>query len=105
FGTLGVGPIMGRAFEESEMTYQTDHEAILTDEYWRQHFNSDPHVVGREIRSDGLPRKIVGVLPAGFRFLSSQARIFLPLSSEEGERNLSARHNGNTMHIARLKPD
>jgi predicted permease len=85
------------------MSYQTDHEAILTDEYWRQHFNADPNVLGREIRSDGLARKIVGVLPPGFRFLSSEARIFLPLSSEEGERNLDARHNNSTMQIARLK--
>jgi predicted permease len=104
FATLGVAPVIGRAFTESEMTYQTDHEAILTDEYWRQHFNADPNVLGREIRSDGLPRKIVGVLPPGYRFLSSQSRIFLPLSSEEAERNLAARHNNNMMQIARLKP-
>lgn len=104
FGTLGVGPVLGRAFTEAEMTYQTDNEAILTDEYWRQHFNADPNVLGRVIRSDGLTRKIIGVLPPGFRFLSSRARIFLPLSSEEGERNLQARHSNNMMTIARLKP-
>lgn len=104
FATLGVPLAMGRAFNESEMTYQTDNEAILTDAYWRQHFNADPNVLGRDIRSDGIPRRIVGVLPPGFRFLSSRARIFLPLSSEEDERNLGARHSNNTVQIARLKP-
>jgi predicted permease len=104
FATLGVRPLMGRAFTEEEMTYQTDHEAILTDEYWRQRFDGDPNVLGRDVRSDGLPRRIVGVLPPGFRFLSSTARIYLPLSSEESERNLAARHSGNTMQLARLRP-
>jgi predicted permease len=104
FATLGVPLAMGRAFNESEMTYQTDHEAILTDTYWRQHFNADPNVLGKDIRSDGLARTIVGVLPPGFRFLSSRARFFLPLSSEEGERNLGARHSNNNVQIARLKP-
>lgn len=104
FTTLGVAPVLGRVFTESEMTYQTDHEAILTDEYWRQHFNADPNVLGKEVRSDGLPRRVVGVLPPGFRFLSSQIRIFLPLSSEEAEHNLAARHNNSVLQIARLAP-
>src|SRR5471032_3321185 len=29
FDTLGVAPFMGRAFKESEMTYQTDHVALI----------------------------------------------------------------------------
>ncbi|MCM3871732.1 MAG: ABC transporter permease, partial [Pyrinomonadaceae bacterium] len=102
FTTLGAAPVIGRAFTEAEMTYQTDHEAILTDEYWRQHFNADPNVLGKEVRTDGLPRRVVGVLPPGFRFLSSQIRIFLPLSSEEAEHNLAARHNNSVLQIARL---
>ncbi len=105
FATLGIPMAMGRAFTDSEMTYQSDHEAIITDSYWREHFNADPKVLGRDVRSDGLPRQIVGVLPPGFRFLSSRAQIFLPLSSEEGERNLTARHSNTLMEIARLKPD
>jgi predicted permease len=103
FATLGVSLAKGRAFTESEMTYQTDHEAILTDAYWRGHFNADANVLGREIRSDGLPRTVVGVLPPAFRFLSSRAQIFLPLSSEEGERNLGARHSNSTVQVARLR--
>jgi predicted permease len=105
FKTLGVEPVMGRSFTDAEMTYQSDHEAILTDEYWRQHFNADPRVLGKAVWTDGLARTIVGVLPSGFRVLSCDARIFLPLSSEEGERNVDARHNDSDLiQIARLKP-
>lgn len=104
FSTLGTRMALGRAFVESEMTYQTDGSVILTNSYWREQFNSDPNVVGRTVRTDGFNRKVVGVLPPGFRFLSSKARIFLPLSSEEGERSLGARHANNDVQIARLAP-
>ena len=104
FSTLGVPLAIGRAFTESELTYQTDQEAILTNSYWRHHFNADPNVLGRSVRTDGLLRKIVGVLPPGYRFLSSKAQVYLPQSSEDSERNLSARHANNSLQIARLRP-
>ncbi|HVB37416.1 MAG TPA: hypothetical protein VND92_02725 [Vicinamibacterales bacterium] len=37
----------------------------------RWHFGADPGVIGRTLRINGRPHRIVGILPAGFRFLSS----------------------------------
>jgi predicted permease len=104
FSTLGVPLAMGRSFTDAEMTYQTDQEAILTDSYWRHYFNADPHVLGRYVRTDGLLRRVVGVLPPSYSFLSSKAQVFLPLSSEDSERNLQARHANTVIEIARLNP-
>ena len=107
FTTLGTGPVMGRSFEEAEtITPVENHGAvILTDAYWRERLNSDPHVLGGEIRVNGAPRKIVGVLPPHFRFLSSEARIFLPLTSRLEQRTPQQRHSGGGVFmIARLKP-
>ena len=73
FTTLGVGLAMGRTFTEAEMAKMPD-VVILTDGFWRQRLNADPNVLGRELRVNGIPRKIVGVLPPDFRFLSSEAR-------------------------------
>src|SRR5580704_4412925 len=56
FSTLGLGPVMGRTFSEEETSYQTDNVAILSDTFWRQRYNADPNVIGRQIRVDGLPR-------------------------------------------------
>jgi predicted permease len=106
FSTLGVGPTMGRAFTEEETTYQTDRVVILTDAWWRQRFNADPHVIGRQIRVNGLPITVIGVLPRDFRFLSSEARLYFPLSSRAEDRMPRERHSGgNSTHmIARLNP-
>jgi predicted permease len=106
FSTLGAGPVIGRTFTEEETTYQTDSVAILTNAYWRQRFNADPHVIGRQIRVDGLPKTVIGVLPREFRFLSSEARLYFPLSSRPQDRTPRQRHSGgNSTHmIARLKP-
>lgn len=104
FATLGVEPFMGRAFTDKEMTYQTDHVAIISHEYWRSHFNSDPAVLGKFVRLGGIAREIIGVLPPGFRFLSFNAPIYSPLSSEESERSIGSRHGNSVIQIARLAP-
>src|SRR5215471_2845859 len=105
FTTLGVSLAIGRNFTDKE----TDPHAnviILTDGFWRERFNADPNILGRETRINGIPRKIVGVLPPGFRFLSSAARVFLPIKSGLEERGPKARHSGGggTHLIARLEP-
>ena len=106
FATLGVGPLQGRVFTEQETSFQSDAVAILTYDYWRQHFNADPHVIGRQIRVDDLAKTVVGVLPPGFRFLSSRAQLFLPLASRPEDRTPAGRHSGGNViqMIARLRP-
>ncbi len=105
FTTLGVSPAIGRNFTDEE-TDPHKNVIILTDAFWRQRFNSDPNILGRDTRINGIPRKIVGVLPPAFRFLSSEARVFLPIKSGMEERGPKARHSGGggTHMIARLKP-
>ncbi len=105
FTTLGVSLAIGRNFTEEETAAQKN-VIILTDAFWRQRFNSDPNILGRDTRINGIPRKIVGVLPPVFRFLSSEARVFLPIKSDMEERGPKARHSGGgvTHMIARLRP-
>jgi predicted permease len=106
FATLGRGPVIGHVFSDEETTYQTDSVAILTCTYWREHFNSDPKVIGRQVRVDGLARTVIGVLPADFRFLSSKAQLYFPLSSNPEQRLPRQRHSGGNsiQMIARLRP-
>src|SRR5205814_995110 len=64
FATLGVNLAMGRTFTEDEAEIAKGKGAgvaIVTDAYLRQRLNSDPNVLGRDIRVNTMPRKIVGV--------------------------------------------
>jgi predicted permease len=106
FATLGLGFAIGRSFTDEETTSQTDDVAILSDRFWRQRYNADPHVIGQQIRVNSVPRTVVGVLPPTFRFLSSDARVFLPLASRAEDRAPSRRHSGGNViqMVARLQP-
>ncbi len=107
FATLGVNLALGRSFTEEEAAVADNNGVVIvTDGYWRQRLEGDPNVLGRDLRVNGLPRKIVGVLPSGFRFLSSEARLFLPFRTRPEQRTPSQRHSGGggTQMIARLKP-
>src|SRR6266436_2515913 len=107
FSTLGLGPAIGRTFTDEETTSETNHVAILSDMFWRQRYNADPKLIGKQIRVNSVPRTVIGVLPPSFRFLSSDARVFLPLASRPEDRTPSQRHSGGNViqMIARLRPD
>jgi predicted permease len=105
FATTGMAPVVGRSFTEDETTYQTDGAAVVTDAYWRQQLGADPGVIGRTIRVDGFRKTVVGILPAEFTFLSSRARLYFPLASNEAQRSPRGRHSGSgAQMIARLRP-
>jgi predicted permease len=105
FTTLGVRPLLGRPFRDEETVFGSDRVAILSEPYWRQQYGGGAAAVGRSIRVNGTAFTVVGVLPADFRFLSSSARIFLPLSSGDNDRLSSHRHWGSSSQmVARLAP-
>ena len=105
FTTVGIRPAFGREFTEEETVYGRDRAVILSDAYWKQQYGGDRGVIGRPMRINGTPFTIVGVLPERFRFLSSRARLFLPLASGQDDRLSSRRHSGSSSRmVARLAP-
>ena len=64
FEALGVQPIVGRTFRPSDDEEGTKSRfVVLNERFWRTRFGGDPSVVGREIRLDGMPFTVVGVVP------------------------------------------
>src|SRR5437867_10551102 len=53
FTTLGVKPAIGRNFTDKETDPHTN-VIILTDAFCRQRFNSDPNILGRDTRINGI---------------------------------------------------
>ena len=78
--TLGVPPRVGRAFTLEDTLPGAEDVAILSDELWRTSFNGDAAVVGTTPKIDGLPTRIVGVMPPGFDVHGQKVELWLPLT-------------------------
>ena len=77
-GVLGVQAAMGRAFLPAEEEQGEDSGvAMISAALWRGRLGSDPAVLGRPLELDGRTVRIVGVLPAGYRF-PYEADVWLP---------------------------
>lgn len=80
FRVLGVQPVLGRGFQESEDIVRGPRVVIIADELWRRRFGADPAIVGREITLDEMPYLVAGVMPPGFENVSQpSAEIWTPL--------------------------
>ncbi|MEP6767283.1 MAG: ABC transporter permease [Acidobacteriota bacterium] len=66
FETLGARPLLGRGFTSEEDRPGGPPVAVLGFTLWQTRYGGDPGAVGRTIRLDGIPRRIVGVMPRGF---------------------------------------
>lgn len=74
----GIPFLSGRDFLPEEGEAGKSHVAIMTHSLWQQRFNSDPQILGKQIRLNGEAYTVVGVLAAGMadRF---EFQLVLPL--------------------------
>ena len=68
FSTLGVAPLLGRGFLPNEDKPGAERTVVLSETFWRSHFNADPQVLGRVITLNSRQYTVVGVMPASFQF-------------------------------------
>lgn len=97
---LGARFIAGRGFTMADDQPGSEPTAIISHAYWQRRFGGGD-AVGRTLTVDGIPRRVVGVLPQGFDFFSYPADIFYPLQLVRTEASFPA---GDGRGIARLKP-
>ena len=114
FDALGVKAALGRTLAASDDQRNGGADgpvAVISDSFWRGHFNGAADVVGRTLRLDGANFTIVGVLPRGF-FGLEVGRTFdvaVPLADEPLSRGrstyLDAVSTSFLTIVARLRPD
>ncbi|MCM2275676.1 MAG: ABC transporter permease [Candidatus Didemnitutus sp.] len=63
FHVLGLPPQLGRGFQPDEETPGRDRVVVLSQRVWQRRYAGDSAIVGRTIRIDGEPHRIVGVMP------------------------------------------
>jgi predicted permease len=101
FQALGVAMERGRGFiPEEDLVDSPVNVAVLSYPLWRDHFGSDPAIVGKEIRVDEVPFTVVGVASEEFTgTMGGREDLWAPLPSMQ-----SLRLQGNTRAHLR-KPD
>jgi predicted permease len=112
FRLLGTQPSVGRVFLDSEDA-PGHHVVILSDSFWRTHFNADRNIIGRAVNLTGRAYTVVGVMPPGFQFpVRAEARDLWLTFSRQSEVDdptdkplTEQRGNHSLTMIARLKPE
>ena len=105
FPLLKAVPILGRPFTRAEDQPNAPAVIVLGHGLWQRRFNSDPNIVGKQIKIGSTSATVTGVLPEGFKFpaQASKTEFLRPLASAIGERT-QRRHSYSLRVVARLKP-
>ena len=83
---MGLQPMLGRSFEESDIGTAPVKVILLGYEFWKRAFNSDPQIIGKTVRISRweVPPTVIGVMQPGIRFLPS------PGAAKEPNYNVNA---------------
>jgi len=111
FSLLGLKPALGRLLvPEDSATGGASPLAVLSYRYWKQHFASDPSVIGQGLLINGNPFTIVGVVQPGFDSViaGTVPDFFVPITMKAqmtpGWDELEDRRSKWLNIVARLKP-
>ncbi|MGE3277949.1 MAG: ABC transporter permease, partial [Vicinamibacterales bacterium] len=97
---LRVRPVLGRRFTADDDAPGSRETVMVSHSYWQRALGADPRAIGQSLMVDGRAREVVGVLPAGFRFLRHAPDVVLPLRLNRATTQIGLfRYQG----IARLK--
>lgn len=89
FRALGVQPVLGRGFRDGDDRTGATPVILLSHAVWRERYRGSPGAIGTNIRVNGTPREVIGVMPPQFGFpFREDAWIPLsldPLATRRGE--------------------
>jgi len=102
FELLGVKPILGRVSFPAEMQ-DHDQTVVISESFWKTHFNRDPSILGKTFRVSGMTSTVVGVMPQTLTSLDGiKIDLWQPINPES--RRYVERSDHWLMPVARLKP-
>ena len=104
--TLGVQPLRGRWFTKNEHGPAAEgaDPVIISYGFWQRRFGGADDALGRELSLDSRPARVVGIMPADFRFLdfAMQPEVIAAVRIDEASLIISA--GWSYLGLARLKP-
>ena len=106
FDVLGARPDIGRTFNVRDNDRATAHGVIVSQRLWDRRYRGRRSVTGATITLDGNTLDVVGVLPAGFRFVNAprEPDVWLPLGLDPFRDRVYARGANALGVVGRLRP-
>jgi predicted permease len=104
FPLLGVSPVFGRTFTETEDRPEGQAVVLLTWNLFQRRFGGDPSIIGKQIHLDTIPATVIGVLPSWFTYPDAKIQFWLPYAQTFSPGDYSMRAGHQSMVVARLKP-
>jgi predicted permease len=103
FDVFGAKPILGRSFRPEEDQPGANRVVVLSFDIWNRLFGADRSIAGRTIELNREIYRVIGVMPANFRW-PSQADIWTPIGLPADAYAPNNRFNENYTVVARLRP-
>jgi len=101
---LGATAYAGRVIVEEDGELGNAARIVLSYTFWQRRYGGDPAIVGRDIRLDGTPYRVVGILAREFAYLWDDIDLWLPAAFNADQQSDASRHSNNWVMIARLAP-
>jgi predicted permease len=80
FSMLEITTVAGRTFREGEDLAGQDDVVILSHALWASRYGKNPGLIGKQIVVETVPRRVVGIMPAGFQFPGPGVHLWIPVS-------------------------
>ncbi len=98
FPLLGVAPLLGRTISDEDDRPNGPRVAVLSYRAWQDQLGGDRRAIGRTVQLDDRPYEIVGVMPAGFRFVQQDVDVW---TASQLDRNRPWREttDGRFIHV------
>ncbi len=101
---LNARPVTGRIFNEDEGEPGADRKVILSFALSQRLFGGQQASIGKDLRINGRPYQVIGVMPSDFLFINADVALWIPLSFTAEQRSDDARHSNSFAMVGKLKP-
>jgi predicted permease len=101
FPTLGVAPLIGRTFAETDDREAAAGTMILSYRLWQTEFGGDANVLGQSVILDSAPYTIIGAMAREFHFPTSDVLFWT--TNRFGEQNYQDRNDNWLESVGRLR--
>lgn len=104
FTLMGIQPLRGRVFSNDEAN-ERQQVAVVSHQFWQSRLAGAEDAIGRTIEIDGVPARVIGILPPRDLFGGVNADLWQPHTLiPDWDTNRSQRGGPSWMVVGRLRP-